>query len=428
MPADTPDQQPADKPTTAEVAADKAANPPQSQYVAPKEAKDAPTPPADNAAPPAPEAVEELSKREIITPSNKEVIVIAEQANGRVQPVTFELLGAGRDLANKLGGKLSCILLGYNLGAEAQRLIEYGAELVYVADHPELENYRTLPYRRVITDLLETFDPPPHIMLLGSTTTGRDLAPRIAAHFETGLTADCTELDIGPYEHTNKADPDKLGLYPGCLYAIRPSFGESLKARILGPWNNPQMATTRPGVMIPLEPDSSRKGEIRQISVNLRPDDFRLKLKEIVREMQAGVDLENADVIVAGGFGLGGPEGFDQLRELAACFENGVVGASRKVVDAGWIPYQHQIGQTGKTVRPKVYIACGISGAIQHRVGMNKSALIIAINKDADAPIFTVAHHGIVGDVHQVVGEMIRQLKASAPNGAGKTEKTLVQH
>lgn len=393
------------------------------QYIEPKEAASAPTPPADNAAPPAPD-FEALAKREISTPSNKEVIVVAEQAAGKVQTVTLELLGAGRLLADKLGGKLSCLLLGHNLGDEPQRMIEYGAEIVYVADHPELENYRTLPYRRVITDLLKTFELPPHIMLLGSTTTGRDLAPRIAAHFDTGLTADCTELDIGPYEHTNKADPDKMGIYPGCLYAIRPSFGESLKARILGPWNNPQMATTRPGVMVPLDPDKNRRGEIRQIPVNLLPEDYRLEVQEIVREMQAGVNLTEADVIVAGGYGIGGPEAFDLLRELAACFENGAVGASRKVVDAGWIPYQHQIGQTGKTVRPKVYIACGISGAIQHRVGMNKAGLIIAINKDADAPIFTLAHHGIVGDIQHVVPEMIRQLKAANGAGSGSREET----
>jgi electron transfer flavoprotein alpha subunit len=395
------------------------------QYVAPKESAASPSPKADNEAPAKPEPE---PMREIITPSNKEVIVIAEQVQGQVQSVTLELLGAGRDLANKLGGKLSCILLGHNVKEAAQKLIHYGAECIYVADHSELENYRTLPYRRVITDLLKTFELPPHILLLGSTTTGRDLAPRIAAFFKTGLTADCTELDIGPYEHTNKADPDKLGLYPGCLYAIRPSFGESLKARILGPWNNPQMATTRPGVMVPLQPDTGRTGEIREIPVNLLPEDYRLEIMEIVRETSSSVNLAEADVVVAGGFGLGGPEGFELLKELAACFENGVVGASRKVVDAGWIPYQYQIGQTGKTVRPKVYIAVGISGAIQHKVGMQKSGLIIAINKDGDAPIFSVAHHGIVGDYTQVIPELIRQLKAGGtlPGSSMQQEKSLV--
>lgn len=394
------------------------------QYVAPKESEAAATPKADNAAPAKADEPEAL--REIFTPSNKEVIVIAEQVQGQIQPVTLELLGAGRDLANKLGGKLSCILLGNRVRDLAQKLIHYGAEIVYVADSPELENYRTLPFKRVITDLLKTFDPPPHILLLGSTTTGRDLAPRIAAFFKTGLTADCTELDIGPYEHTNKADPDKVGRYPGCLYAIRPSFGESLKARILGPWNNPQMATTRPGVMVPLNQDESRTGEIREIPVNLLPEDYRLEVMEIVREVQAGVNIADADVVVAGGYGLGGPEAFKLLQELADCFENSAVGASRKVVDAGWIPYQHQIGQTGKTVRPKIYIACGISGAIQHRVGMNKAGLIIAINKDPDAPIFQVAHQGIVGDVTQVVPELIRQLKAAKGAGKANQEKSLV--
>ncbi len=397
----------------------------QNENQSPETQKEAPKP-AAAAQPEAPKPEPE-PMREIITPSNKEVIVIAEQVQGQIQTVTLELLGAGRDLANKLGGKLSCVLLGHNLKDAAQKLIHYGAERVYLADHPELENYRTLPFRRVITDLLQTFDPPPHILLLGSTTTGRDLAPRIAAFFKTGLTADCTELDIGPYEHTNKADPDKLGLYPGCLYAIRPSFGESLKARILGPWNNPQMATTRPGVMIPLQMDTSRTGEIREIPVNLKPEDYRLEIMEIVREAQSTVNLDEADVVVAGGFGLGGSEGFELLKELAACFENGVIGASRKVVDSGWIPYQYQIGQTGKTVRPKVYIACGISGAIQHKVGMQKSGLIIAINKDADAPIFQVAHHGIVGDVFQVVPELIRQLKAGKQLGSSVSQqKTLV--
>jgi electron transfer flavoprotein alpha subunit len=361
-----------------------------------------------------PKSPEKEPLREISTPSNKEVIVIAEHYRGEVAQVTLELLGAGRDLANKLGGQLSAILMGHHVEEAAKKLITYGADIVYLADHQALEDYRTLPYRKVACDIIQSFELPPHIVLLGSTTTGRDLAPRIAAHFETGLTADCTELDIGPYEHTNKADPDKLGLYPGCLYAIRPSFGESLKARILGPWNNPQMATTRPGVMIPLEPDEHRQGDIRRITPTFDEADLtRQTILEVVREVKKSVNLEEADVIVSGGFGLGTPDGFKLLEQLAACFDNSVIGASRKVVDAGWIPYQHQIGQTGKTVRPKVYIACGIAGAIQHRVGMSKSGLIIAINKDADAPIFKFAHHGIVGDLYQVIPEMIKQLKST---------------
>lgn len=361
---------------------------------------------------------------EIVTPSNKEVIVIGEQNNSDVKPVTIELLGAGRDLANKIGGTLSCILLGYGLGELPKKLISYGADTVYVADHEALKNYQTLTYRRVLIDFLTSFQLPPHIVLLGSTTTGRDLAPRIAAHFETGLTADCTELDIGPYEHTNKMDPEKLGLYPNCLYAIRPSFGESLKARILGPWKNPQMATVRPGIMIPLAVDVNRKGEIQKIPVTFKPEDNRAAILEVVHEVSKSINLTEADVIVAGGFGLGKQDGFELLKELADCFSNSCVGASRKVVDIGWITYEHQVGQTGKTVRPKIYIACGISGAIQHRVGMSKSGLIIAINKDADAPVFKFAHHGIVGDLYQIIPEMIKQLKSN--NKLAREGKSLV--
>lgn len=339
------------------------------------------------------------------------VLVVAEQILGELQPVTLELLGAGRILADKMEKELHCVVMGHNLGDMPEKLVEYGADVVYVADHPELSVYRTLPYRRVVVDLLDSLPEPPHTCLLGSTTTGRDLAPRIAAHFDTGLTADCTELDIGPYEHKSKVDPTKIGLYPNCLYAIRPSFGESLKARILGPWKNPQMATTRPGVMTPNKPESNRKAEIKKIPVQLQADDTRLIVAETIREVTKGIKLTDADVIIAGGYGLAKQEGFELVKELASCFENAAIGASRKVVDLGWIPYQHQVGQTGKTVRPKLYIALGISGAIQHRVGMSKATTIIAINKDPDAPIFKFAHHGIVGDVYQIVPEMIKQFK-----------------
>ncbi|MBX9694079.1 MAG: electron transfer flavoprotein subunit alpha/FixB family protein [Cyanobacteria bacterium] len=340
-----------------------------------------------------------------------DVLVIAENIVGDLQPVTLELLGAGRILADKMDRKLLCVVMGYQLGDIPQLLLEHGADEVYVADSEELKYYRTLPYRRVVCDFLESLPEAPHTCLLGSTTTGRDLAPRIAAHFDTGLTADTTELDIGPYDHRSKIDPAKIGRYPNCLYAIRPSFGESLKARILGPWKNPQMATTRPGVMMPLKRDPKRKGVIKTIPVNLKPEDSRLLVTELFREVSKGVKLTEADVIIGGGFGLGGPDGFDLLRQLSDCFENVAIGASRKVVDLGWISYHHQVGQTGKTVRPKLYIACGISGAIQHRVGMSKSGTIIAINKDPEAAIFKFAHHGIVGDIYQIIPEMIEQLK-----------------
>lgn len=343
-----------------------------------------------------------------------EVWVFCELRNGEIQTVGLELLGAGRQLADKLNRPLAAVVLGHQIDDVPKTLIAYGADKVYKADHPDLAEYRTLPFRRVICDFMEQQSIPPHSMLLGSTTTGRDLAPRIAAHFQTGLTADTTELDIGPYDHKGGSDPSKIGLYENCLYAIRPSFGESLKARILGPWKNPQMATTRPGVMIPLEPDWQRSGEVVDVPVNLKSDDFRLVVEETIRELSSGVDLEKADVIIAGGYGLGNADGFALLRDLAGCFENATIGASRKVVDLGWIPYVHQVGQTGKTVRPKIYIACGISGAIQHRVGMQNSGLILAINKDPEAPIFKFAHHGIVGDVYQVVPELIKQLKSQS--------------
>jgi electron transfer flavoprotein alpha subunit len=248
---------------------------------------------------------------------------------------------------------------------------------------------------------------------MGSTTTGRDLAPRIAAYYETGLTADTIELDIGPYEHRGGTDQSKLGYFPECLYAHRPSFGESLKARILGPWKNPQMATIRPGVFpLPkIDLASANTVEIKRVKVNIQDTDYRIQIAKTLREASSKIDITAADVVIAGGFGMGSGDGFKLLEELASCFENSVVGASRKAVDLGWIGYPYQVGQTGKTVRPKLYIACGISGALQHRVGMQKSEMIIAINKDPDAPIFSFADHGIVGDLYQVIPELIKQIK-----------------
>lgn len=343
-----------------------------------------------------------------------EVLIVAEQIKGKVANVTLELLGEARKLADKLGSPLSCFILGHNIESQIQRVIEAGADKIYIADHPELEEYETLTYRRVIIDELNTWEKAPHTLLMGSTTTGRDLAPRVAAFYETGLTADTIELDIGPYEHKAGTDKSKIGYFPECLYAHRPSFGESLKARILGPWKDPQMATIRPGVF-PL-PSKVEKDPatvvIKRVNVNLQESDFRVAIKNILREESTKLDITEADVIVAGGYGLSNAEGFKLLEDLAACFDNAVIGASRKAVDLGWATYPHQVGQTGKTVRPKLYIACGISGALQHRVGMQKSDVIIAINKDPDAPIFSFAHHGIVGDLYHVVPEMISQLKA----------------
>jgi len=344
-----------------------------------------------------------------------EVLIVAEQVDDVVANVTLELLGEAKKLAVKLDGTLSCFLLGggsANFQNSIKRIEEAGAQKIYTAEHPDLLEYKTLPYRRVVIDELLTWDEPPHTLLMGSTTTGRDLAPRIAAYFETGLTADTIELDVGPYEHKAGVDKSKIGYFPECLYAHRPSFGESLKARILGPWKNPQMATIRPGVFPMLPANKEHKAEVKKVKVNIQDTDHRVVIEKTLREASDKIDISEAEVVIAGGYGLGSAEGFELLEELSACFENSVIGASRKAVDVGWIGYPHQVGQTGKTVRPKLFIACGISGALQHRVGMQKSDLIIAINKDPDAPIFSFADHGIVGDLYQVVPELIKQVKA----------------
>lgn len=355
-----------------------------------------------------------------------EVLIVAEQVDGKVANVSLELLGEGRKLAEKLKTKLCCFLIGHNLNESIERVKEIGVDKVYIADHEKLADYRTLPYRRIIINELNTWETPPHTLLMGSTTTGRDLAPRIAAYYETGLTADTIELDIGPYEHKAGVDKSKFGYFPECLYAHRPSFGESLKARILGPWKNPQMATIRPGVFpVPEKSEKEIAPEIINVKTEFEDSDFRLEIKEIIREAGSKVDLNAADVIIAGGYGLGSADGFKLLEDLSSCFENSVVGASRKAVDLGWIGYPHQIGQTGKTVRPKLYIACGISGALQHRVGMQKSDTIIAINKDPDAPIFSFADHGIVGDLYQVIPELILQIKEAKGNNRNIKETAL---
>jgi electron transfer flavoprotein alpha subunit len=343
-----------------------------------------------------------------------EVLIVAEQVKGEIAKVTLELLGEGRKLADKLGSPLSCFILGHNMDSQLEKIVQAGADKIYLADDKELEEYKTLTYRRVIIDEIDTWATPPHTLLMGSTTVGRDLAPRIAAYYETGLTADTIELDIGPYEHKAGTDKTKIGYFPECLYANRPSFGESLKARILGPWKDPQMATIRPGVFAQPKPNSKKLSEIelKKVKINFKEEDFRVSISKILREESTKMDISEAEVIIAGGFGVGSAEAFNQLQKLADCFENSTIAASRKAVDAGWITYPYQVGQTGKTVRPKLYIACGISGALQHRVGMQKADKIIAINKDPDAPIFSFADHGIVGDLFQVIPEMIKQIKA----------------
>lgn len=320
------------------------------------------------------------------------VWVFAEQRNGKVASIAFELLGAGRRLADSLGVELSAVLFGSSEEG-ARELIKYGADRVYLAQDPLLEKFNDEPYARLLASLINTHKP--EIVLAGATPVGRSFFPRVAAILRAGLTADCTAFDIEP-ETRN-------------LLQTRPAFGGNIMATIITPNRRPQMATVRPRVMKRLEPDPSRRGEI----IYVKPDNLssRTKVIDTVKEVsELSVNLQEAEVIVAGGRGLGDAKGFRMLEELASLL-GGVVGASRAAVDAGWISYSHQIGQTGKTVCPKLYIACGISGAVQHLVGMQSSDIIVAINKNPEAPIFNVANYGIVGDVYEIVPLLIKKIK-----------------
>jgi len=316
----------------------------------------------------------------------KNVWVFAEQRAGVITPVVLELLGEGRKLADEIGVKLCAVLPGENVAPVAEILIEYGADIVYVADSPLLKQYTTEGYTRAIADAVRQYKP--EIVLYGATNIGRDLAPRVAARIGAGLTADCTGLAIDP--------EDKK------LMQTRPAFGGNLMATIICPSTRPQMSTVRPGVMQKAEPKQGRLGEIISIDVKLVSSDIRTVIREIVKSRKEIVSLTDAKVIVSGGRGLGGSDGFALMRRLADAM-GGVVGASRAAVDAGWIEHSHQVGQTGTTVKPKIYVACGISGAIQHLAGMQTSDIIIAINKNERAPIFDVADYGLVGDLYDVV-------------------------
>ncbi|MFH1414848.1 MAG: electron transfer flavoprotein subunit alpha [Elusimicrobiota bacterium] len=323
----------------------------------------------------------------------RNVWVFAEQEEGKVQEVALELLGKARDLAEKLGCEVCAVLLGYNIKNEAQSLIHHGADKVYVVENPQLKDFLDEPYTEVLCRLIA--DEKPEVILMGATTIGRAFASRVAARIHTGLTADCTELDIDPESRM--------------LLQTRPAFGGNIMATIYTEHHRPQMSTVRHKVFRPLEPDTGRRGEI--ITVDCTDDlSSRSKIVEIIKDETQHVNLTDADIIVSGGRGLGKPENFNLIEELAELL-GAAVGASRAAVDADWIPYSHQVGQTGRTVAPKIYIAVGISGAIQHQVGMRSSDLIIAINKDPNAPIFDIANYGIVGDLFTVVPELIKELK-----------------
>ena len=323
----------------------------------------------------------------------KGVWVFAEQREGELQKVSLELLGEGRRVADKLGVKLTALLLGNNIEGLATTLAKHGADEVLVADDKNLEHYTTDAYTKVICDLAN--ERKPGILFVGATFIGRDLGPRIAARLTTGLTADCTSIDV---EVEN-----------GDLLATRPAFGGNLMATIACPDHRPQMATVRPGVFAKIDTDDSNC-KIEKVEVKLADSDVRTKVLEIVKAKKDVIDIAEADFIVSGGRGVGSKENFKLLEELAKALD-GTVAGSRAAVESGWIDSAYQVGQTGKTVRPQIYIACGISGAIQHVAGMQDSDLIIAVNKDDSAPIMKIADYAIVGDLTKVVPELIAQVK-----------------
>ena len=336
------------------------------------------------------------------------VWVLAEQRNNELLNVSLELVSEGRKLADELNEKLTAVVLGSDLGKAGKKLVAQGADQVYIVEDKELLQYRTAPYTKVVAELINKCKP--EIVLLGATHNGRDLGPRVSARINTGLTADCTKLAI---------DKERK-----ILLQTRPAFGGNLMATIICPDHRPQMSTVRPGVMTKEEADYDRTGKIKYLDADINADDLGSEVTkegvilkfspefgdedllteiiQIVKEAQHSVNLEQADIIVSGGRGVGDPEGFSVIENLAETL-NGEVGASRAVVDEGWIDKEHQVGQTGKTVKPKLYIACGISGAIQHRAGMNNSDIIIAINTDREASIFDICDYGIVGDLHKIV-------------------------
>ena len=323
----------------------------------------------------------------------KNVYVFVEQREGVIQNVGLELLGKARELADALNEKVYAMLLGHDLTTQAQECIAYGADTVLRVDAPELATYVTEPYAQAIYQIIR--DNKPSIVLIGATTIGRDLGPRLSARVETGLTADCTGLEI-----SEERD----------LLMTRPAFGGNLMATIICKEHRPQMSTVRPGVMRMGQRDENRKGTIEDVKINFDKSKFRVRVLETVKQTKNLVDITEAHVLISGGRGVGNAEGFDMLRTMANTI-GAEVSASRAMVDAGVLGHERQVGQTGKTVRPDLYFAMGISGAIQHLAGMEESDYIIAINKDKFAPIFNVADLGIVGDVRKIVPLLTEKLK-----------------
>lgn len=331
------------------------------------------------------------------------VWVFIEQEGGKIADVSLELVCKGRELAAQLGVKTEALLLGDKLEKCVDTLYSYGCDTVYLAEDPRLEPFTVLPYAKVIMDLIREHKP--NILLFGATLKGRELAPRVASEKLGGLTADCTQLRIDDFE-----DKKNNKSYTNKLMQIRPAFGGNIIATIVNTWDDPQMVTVREGVMKMDAPDPSRKGKLVRVKPQITDAETVVKVLERVRADKE-VDLRGAQIIVSGGYGVGSKANFKLIYDLAEAL-GGEVGASRAAVDAGWIDHDHQVGQTGVTVRPRLYIACGISGSIQHCAGMSDSKKIIAINTDPGAPIFSIAHYSIVGDLNTVIPQMIKAFKA----------------
>lgn len=357
------------------------------------------------------EAIEKTEDEDVVDLSAyKDIWVFAEQRDGKLMNVALELIGEGKRLANEISDetKLCAVVVGDGVAHLADECYAYGADEVILIQDPLLKNYTTDGYTKVITDAINEFKP--EIVLYGATHIGRDLAPRIAARCNTGLTADCTRLDVRVSSYIEYAKKnttlDTSTLDPNDpstgIKQTRPAFGGNLMATIICPKTRPQMSTVRPGVMQKREPVEGAKGELVEYKPTIAASDIRTEIVEIVKSTKELVSLTDAEIICSGGRGLGNEDGFKLIKEFADKV-GGVVGASRAAVDAGWIDHSHQVGQTGTTVKPKIYFACGISGAIQHLAGMQTSDFIVAINKDADAPIFEVADFGIVGDLYKIV-------------------------
>lgn len=338
----------------------------------------------------------------------KGVFIYAQQVDNEISPIAYELLGKAKDLAADLNTDVTAVLLGSGIKALADSLAQYGADKVIVVDSPVLETYRTEPYTQALAAVINEYKP--EIMLVGATAIGRDLGPRVSARVGTGLTADCTQLEIGDFPLNPLPNKEQKH---NQLLMTRPAFGGNTIATIACPDNRPQMATVRPGVMQKIAPIADAKAEVVEFNPVLEENNCYVEILDIVKEVSTAADIQEAKILVSGGRGVGSKENFKLLEDLAEAL-GGTVSCSRAVVDNGWLPKDLQVGQTGKTVRPNVYFAIGISGAIQHTAGMEESDIIIAINKDETAPIFDVADYGIVGDLNKIVPLLTEAIKAQA--------------